>query len=364
MPRALDPILVEVSKDDPRHFTPVVTRPPKPPLKTPFDDLLRGIRTLKQWRAKRRRILSAFRSTLGEFPAKRVNLESRTVRTKKQKEFERRKVEIRVHTDEWTTAYLCVPRRPLPGHPAVLCLPSTHERTHEIIAGFDGLVPEAYGARLATAGFVTLCPDHFVQGEREPKDGPFVTREFYRRFPRWSAIGKAIWDNQRCLDYLETLEFVNARRIGCMGHSLGAHSAVFLAAVDERVRCIVSNCGISSFRCNPNRCQWSRDGWYIYLPTLRALFLKGKLPEWDMHELGASLAPRPWLDISSLSDTTFADAEHLPGMYTRIHEVYRLLGGSNRFAFYTHGEAHGMFEHSYALAEAWLKKWLVPDHTA
>ena len=289
-------------------------------------------------------------------------LDVRVIQRERLRNFERRQIEIRVHADEWMAAYLCVPRRTLAGRPAVVCLPYTHERTHEIIAGLDGMVPEAYGARLATAGFVTLCPNHFVQGEREPKDGAFITREFYRKYPKWSAVGKAIWDNRRCLDYLASLPFVNAKRIGCMGHSLGAHSAVFLAAMDERVRCIVSNCGISSFRCNPNRCQWSRDGWYIYLPTLRALFLKGKLPNWDMHEIGASLAPRPWLDISSLSDTTFADAEHLPGMYTRVHEVYRLLRAADRFAFYTHGEPHGVFEHSYVLAEAWLKRWLSADH--
>ncbi|MBI4023942.1 MAG: dienelactone hydrolase family protein [Verrucomicrobia bacterium] len=363
MTNKTNPIPVHINRSDPRRFTHVTTRPPKPRLVTPFDDLLRGangkpIRTPRLWQARRKKILAAFRATLGVFPSQHAALGARVIARERLEHFERRKVEIRVHADEVATAYLCIPRRPLPSHPAVLCLPQTHQRAHEIMAGFDGRSPDAYGARLADAGFVTLCPDHFVSGERTPKDGPFVTAEFYRRHPRWSAVGKAIWDNQRCLDYLESLPCVNARRIGCMGHSLGAHSALFLAALDERVQCVVSNCGISSFRCNPNRCHWSRDGWYVYFPSLRALFLKGKPAPFDFHELGASLAPRPWLDISSLNDPTFDGAEHLPGMFIRITEVYRLMGASNRFSFFTHGEPHGMFEHSCALAESWLRQWL------
>ena len=76
----------------------------------------------------------------------------------------------------------------------------------------------------------------------------------------------------------------------------------------------------------------------------------------------ATLAPRPFLDVSSLNDPTFAGGEHLPGMFIRVWDTYKLLGAPDRCAFYTHGEAHGMFEHSYALAEAWLKEWLDHQH--
>lgn len=360
MPR----ILAALNPRSPHHFTRVITDPPKPPLVTPFDDLLlaadgKPITKPRQWQQKRTAILKAFQSTLGTPPATRPAPEGRVIARSRGEGFERQKLEIRVHPDEVATAYLCLPKKPLPGNPAVLCLPETDVIAHEKIAGLHGMGPNAYGARLAAAGFVTLCPNHFTAGERTPKHGPFVTAEFYEKYPAWSAVGKAIWDYRICLDFLETVSEVNAARIGCMGHSLGAHGSVFLASQDERIRCAVSNCGLNSFRCNPDRCHWSRDGWYIYFPTLRERFLRGEPAPFDFHELGATLAPRAWLDISGVNDPTFQGGEHLPGMFTRIHEVYALLGAADKFAFYTHGAAHSLPEHSYALAEAWLKTWLV-----
>lgn len=350
-------------KKNPRKFTAPITDPPKPVLVTPFDDLLadlsgKPITTAKAWRRKRAGILKAFRSTLGAFPKTRPPLEAREIGREDLPLFERRKVEIRVHPDEVMTAYLCLPKHPLASGAAVLCLPQTHRVAHEQMAGLHGMGPDAYGARLAAEGFVTLCPEHFVAGERTPRHGAFVTAEFYEKYPEWSAVGKALWDGQFGVDYLQSLHGVKAGRIGCMGHSLGGHGSIFLAAVDERIQCAVSNCGLNSFRCNPQRCHWSRDGWYVYFPVLRELFLKGKPAPFDFHELGAALAPRAWLDVSSLSDPTFDGGEHLPGMLTRVRDVYRLLGVPERLAFYTHGDPHGMFDHSYALAAAWLKRWL------
>lgn len=352
-----------IMNKDPRQFTAPITGPSQPRLTTPFDDLLhdprgRRITTKSQWLAKRKLVLAAFRSILGRFPGRPPALEWRELRRETLRKFERRKITIRVHADEVLTAYWCIPEKPLRGHPSVLCLPETHAVAHENVAGLHGMDPRAYGARLAEEGFVTLCPNHFVAGERTPKYGPFVTAEFYEKYPEWSAVGKAIWDNRICLNFLETLRGVNPERIGCMGHSLGAHSSVFLAALDQRVRCTVSNCGWSSFRCNPNRCHWSRDGWYVYFPTLRERFLKSQPAPVDFHEIGALVAPRPWLDISGLSDRTFPDGQHLPGMFIRIHEVYQLLRSPEQLAFYTHGGVHGLYEPSFALAAAWLKRWL------
>ena len=58
---------------------------------------------------------------------------------------------------------------------------------------------------------------------------------------------KAIWNNMRAIDLLQTLPEVDGQRIGCIGHSLGGHNAMFTAAFDTRIQALVSSCGFTSF---------------------------------------------------------------------------------------------------------------------
>ena len=47
-------------------------------------------------------------------------------------------------------------------------------------------------------------------------------------------------DIRACLDYLDTRQDVDQRRIGLLGHSLGGSSALLAASMDRRVRAVVS----------------------------------------------------------------------------------------------------------------------------
>lgn len=40
---------------------------------------------------------------------------------------------------------------------------------------------------------------------------------------------------------------VDKRRIGVVGHSLGGHNALFVAAFDDRIRISVTSCGFTAF---------------------------------------------------------------------------------------------------------------------
>src|SRR5439155_2805597 len=58
---------------------------------------------------------------------------------------------------------------------------------------------------------------------------------------------KAVWDNIRGIDLLETLPEVSSKRIGAIGHGLGGQSALLTAALDYRVAAVVSSCGFTTF---------------------------------------------------------------------------------------------------------------------
>ena len=53
-------------------------------------------------------------------------------------------------------------------------------------------------------------------------------------------MGERLWDLMRCLDYLESLAEVDQTRIGCAGLSLGGEMAMWLGAMDKRIKATVS----------------------------------------------------------------------------------------------------------------------------
>jgi hypothetical protein len=54
-------------------------------------------------------------------------------------------------------------------------------------------------------------------------------------------MGERLWDVMRCVDYLESLPEVDKSRIGCAGLSLGGEMAMWLGAMDERIKATVSS---------------------------------------------------------------------------------------------------------------------------
>jgi len=53
-------------------------------------------------------------------------------------------------------------------------------------------------------------------------------------------MGERLWDLIRCVDYLESLDEVDNKRIGCAGLSLGGEMAMWLGGMDERIKATVS----------------------------------------------------------------------------------------------------------------------------
>ncbi|MFH0962947.1 MAG: acetylxylan esterase [Planctomycetota bacterium] len=138
---------------------------------------------------------------------------------------------------------MAVPRDLQPGErrPAILALPGHHGSPESCFA-MDGLSlgppfdPGAYlysyGHLLANAGYVVLVPDTAYC--------PFMSGSAAPGLPTgWTLEGSRVWDAMRAIDVLQTLPDVDPKRIGVFGHSLGGETAMFLAALDTRVRVTV-----------------------------------------------------------------------------------------------------------------------------
>ena len=98
-------------------------------------------------------------------------------------------------------------------------------------------------AALVRRGFAVLAFDQIGFGTRV-RDA----RDFYRRYPRWSLMGKMVADTRAAIDALVALDAVDASRISLMGYSLGAKVGLLTMALDDRVHALAAVAGFDPLR--------------------------------------------------------------------------------------------------------------------
>ena len=108
--------------------------------------------------------------------------------------------------------------------PAVVCI---HGHGGDRYSAYDSAsIYKGFARSLAAQGYVTIAAD---VGQHEVfEEGRLL-------------MGERLWDLWRCVDYLESLPQVDAGRIGCGGLSLGGEMAMWLGAMDERMRATLSS---------------------------------------------------------------------------------------------------------------------------
>jgi dienelactone hydrolase len=107
--------------------------------------------------------------------------------------------------------------------------------------GFLGLKDAKHYAlmfeKLCAAGYACLCFDYRGWGDSEGKDRGWV-------MPEWQVA-----DIRNAISYLQTRADVDPNRIATYGSGgTGGGNAVYVAAIDERVKCAVCYLGISNGR--------------------------------------------------------------------------------------------------------------------
>lgn len=239
----------------------------------------------------------------------------------------RRSIQYRSEPGCRVPSYLLVPKHLLTDGgqaPAVLCLHPT-----DLIEGNRGVVGLAdrpnrgYAAELAERGFVCLAPSYPLMADYQPEVGALGWQ---------SGSLKAVWDNLRGLDYLQSLPFTSDS-FGVIGHSLGGHNAVFTAIFDPRITTVISSCGLDSFLdyCGGDPAKWTRGEGFCqdrYMPKLAEFGDRVDAIPFDFHELIAALAPRTVLIIAPLRDDNF-----LPDSVDRVIAAAREV-----FALHSHPE--------------------------
>ncbi|MBA4385651.1 MAG: hypothetical protein C0410_13010 [Anaerolinea sp.] len=319
----------------------------------------RTIQELAQWEKKRESIRACLFETIGIPPIERNTHSIQIVNEELFEEYIRTKISYVVGEGEIITSYLLRPKDFIKPAPAILALHQTVKYGKDEVVGLNGYPDFAYGHELAKRGYIVLAPDNLTAGERiYPVKECFDSSPFYEQYPGWSMVGKNLEDSKSAIDVLYTLDFVDKDRVGVIGHSLGGHNSIFAAALDERIKVAISNCGLSVFSEEEERMEWSLEDGYIYIPQLRRYFLENIDPPFDLHEVAALIAPKPWLNISSYFDRAYGNQEFLAEIGTQLNQVYNLYNESKAFGYYMHGNDHSFPRSTRELAYAWLDQWL------
>jgi oligo-alginate lyase len=320
------------------------------------------IATVSGWEERRKQIALIIQQVLGA-PSnlKPPALKVRDLGVEDLESYTRRHVMITSEADDWIPAYLLVPKKLAATRvPAMLCLHQTVAQGKEEPCGIKGDPELAFAVELVKRGYVCIAPDVIGFGERIPLDRqPYDhSLAFYRKHPGWSFMGKMIWDVGRVIDYLETLPFVDAKRIGCIGHSHGAYGTLFATAFEPRIAAAVASCGFTTFRSDPNPERWSHltalmPQLGFYLPDVASI-------PFDWQHVLALSAPRNLFVWYATKDSIFPQTDNLAGLLKDVQSVYQLYGATNALAWQAFDGPHKFPPAGRELAYRWLDEKLVP----
>lgn len=228
----------------------------------------------------------------------------------------------------WVPANLYLPFGPGP-HPAVLS-PCGHYEISRHHPDYQ----RAY-ILLARAGFVVLAYDPTGQGERRQYWDPITKtqQDKLRSVDEHSLSGHLLLlfgqsltgylvrDGMRGIDYLLTRPEVDPQRIACAGHSGGGTVTMFLAQIDQRIRCVVINEG-GTFHRWPMHLQ---PGAKVPIADAEQNLFPAAIHGIDCCDLHSAIAPKPLLAlIENYSPAFLETAAH-------IRQRYELLGAAANF---------------------------------
>jgi dienelactone hydrolase len=325
------------------------------------------IRTAADWARRRSGIVKGMEAVMGPLPAemRRDGIDAptpapfdlRVLAETEQEGVPRQTISFISRKNERVTAFLYVPKGIAAGErrAAIVALQPTGKEGKQIVAGlieqYGGKPNRRYALELAQRGYIVIAPDYVSFGDATDHD---FDRDDYE-----SGTMKAIVDDMRCVDYLQSRPDVDPARIGSIGHSLGGHNAVFHAVFDVRVKAIVSSCGWTPFHDYYGGLKLQNWAQARYMPFVTSRFANdpNRMP-FDFYELIAALAPRAFFSCSPLHDGNF-DYRGVKKAVREARPVFNLLGAplalQARYPDCGHDFPNPQRREAYAFLDAALK---------
>jgi dienelactone hydrolase len=280
-------------------------------------------------------------------------------------QYTRRKVVYSADHLSRIPAYLFIPKNapfPLPG---IVCAHG-HGRGKADPAGLVTTESEAahvrgynydYAEQFARRGYVTLAPDQRCFGERKDDRAEVYGYMKIREGDHWCDVNFVIgmligvpllslhiFDIGRGIDLLQSMEEVDAGRIGVVGLSFGGAVTLFSAAHDPRIKVAGVSGYFNSWRAYP----------MINGELCGSEVIPGLLRYGDHAEVAGLIAPRALFLEFGTNDPLFPLEASLSS-FERLRKIYELAGAADRL---DKEVFPGVHEFKGSRIFEFFKKWL------
>ena len=324
-----------------------------------------NLKEARQWQRKLKRTLTKL---LGGFPRERCPLQPQVLWVR----------ELATHTDanhvvpyqrETLTfqsrhgltvfGYFLKPLSNNGKLPVVICLPG-HGRGVDDIVGIneDGSLREKwegyqrdFALQCVANGFAAFAIEQLGFGHRREENAR-------RQGPGASScqplagsalllgetmVAWRVWDVMRAIDYLQTRNDVDGKRIAVIGISGGGKISMFSAALDSRIKVAVISGYFNTFKASIFSLSHCIDN---YIP--------GILKYAEMPDIAGLIAPRPIHIESGTKDPIFP-VEATKEAFKQLKRIYEVFGASDRLSLHIFEGEH---EFNGKEAFPFLNKWL------
>ena len=209
--------------------------------------------------------------------------------------------------------------------------PTKQVLCQEILDDADAWARQLYdnqyvGDYLAKHGYVVFSADAPMWGERGRKEG--VDRNKYDLIAgNMMMLGRDLsafmtYDDISSTEFLASLPMVDAKRIGCVGCSMGAYRSWMLSALSDRIKAGASICWMITTDAQLTRRFGRKEngGFANCIPALRQYL--------DYPHIASLACPKPMLFISGTKDKLFP----VPGVkdaFAEMHKVWKSQGADN-----------------------------------
>ena len=326
-----------------------------------------------KWKAQARHVLAECMQNLQPAP-KAYAME---VTDREQRDgYEARK--IRFNLSEWSRvpAYLLVPEGKGP-FPAIVLL---HDHgahfsigkekmvrpfhvAPEVMEDADQWASQCYdgqyvGDYLARHGYVVLAVDALFWGERGRKEGTSydaqqaLASNFLQMGASWGAFINV--DDMRSAEFLASLPFVDKKRVGCLGFSMGAYRSWMLAALTDVVRASASICWMNTtehLMTLTNNQNKGGSAYAMLIPALRRYL--------DYPHVASIACPKPTLFFNGTRDKLFP-IEGVKEAYREMETVWKSQGASDHLVTKLWDEKHFFNKEMQKETLEFFDRWLKP----
>jgi lysophospholipase L1-like esterase/dienelactone hydrolase len=312
-----------------------------------------------EWERRRADVRAKVVASLGDLPPRPEKPKASLVSAEIRPGFRLERLRIDNGVDGVMSAMLLVPDGLKGPAPTILWLHSSSYDHDQLLTPNMNGGEEPLGVTFVKRGWVVFAPDAAWYGDRAGQ-GPAGSREATRdqqdslhKYNLW--FGRTLWgmfvrDDQVALDYLCSRPEVDARKIGATGISMGSTRSWWLAAVDDRVSCMVGVACLTRYENLLHHGQLRQHGTYY--------FVNGLLKHFDTEGVIALIAPRPVLFLTGELDAG-SPADGIKVIEEKVGAVYKAVGAGERFRSVRYPDVgHTYTPEMRKEMLAWFDRWL------